>query len=230
VALARVDEETDEDQDVLVWDDELGWLVDVHFVGGPLDGDGPVNCRIASSAQGSGVIRAAPPRPNSLVVVLVPNGDANDDAIIIGQLTDEDNAAPTTVNGDTIVERDAADGEVAAIETHITAASGEDKDQEWRDVRVSASGEMQLLAEEMKLGIPEADQPFVRGDDFADAFDSLIDAIGDFAESLATATPAPPNGALTTAVVAAAFIPLQVALEQAKTARQTYLSTRIEGD
>ena len=61
ITLARVDA----DPDATVWDDDLGWLVDVTMVGGPLDGDGPVLCRVASGGQGVGVGAHAPPRQGS---------------------------------------------------------------------------------------------------------------------------------------------------------------------
>jgi hypothetical protein len=218
IAMGRIDEETEQDQDVFVWDEDFGWLVDVHLD----NGEGPINCRMASFAQGGDVIKTSPPRPNTLVVVVFPNGDPNEDAIIIAQLTDVENKAPTEINGDTIVERNATEGSIAAIETHISSFPEEDLDQEWRNARITS--------ENMTLGKADADQPYVRGEDIADALDDVFDAISDFAEALATATPAPPNGALTVADVAIAFIPLFAAIETFKTLRTTYLSTRINGD
>lgn len=52
-----------------------------------------------------------------------------------------------------------------------------------------------------------ADQRIPLGDDQVDAIKSALDAILDFANLLATATPAPPNGALTVASVLAAYGP-----------------------
>lgn len=222
VSLARIDVETEQDKDVLVWDYELGWLVDVTFVGGPLDGEGPVNCRIGSPGQDSGVMVARPPRPGTLVVVLIPNGNANDDAVIICQLSDIDIGIPSSCNGDTIVERDATDGQVSAIDTHLYVAPNEDFDAEFKKVRITSK-------EEMTLGVSDADQPFVRGTDQADALDAIFDAIDSFFQSIATATAAPPNGALTVLDVAAAYVEFISPIAEWRNARQTFLSEKING-
>ena len=218
VELARIDD----DPDAMVWDSELGWLVDVTFIGGALDGEGPVVCRVASGFQGTGTGEHRPPIRDGLVVVAIPNGDANDDAIIVGQLHSTGEAAPSAVNGDSIVETGASEGQVAADETHITVAPGADIDQEWRNVRITA--------DRMVLGLSDADQPFARGGDLADALDDLADAVSDFAQALAGSFPAPPNAALTVADVITAAAPLIAAAASFKTARTQYLSTRILGD
>ena len=227
--MARVDEETEDDQDILVWDRNLGWLVDVHIVGGPMDGEGPINCRLASFAQGNDVIEANPPRSGAFVVVLIPNGDPNDDCVIVGQLTSDDEPAPMMVNGDTIVERNASSGEVAAIETHITVAPDEDLDQEWRNVRINAQTN-NLIGENVSLGIIDADQSFARGDDLADALDDLSEALNTFVTTLTSSTPTPIEGALSHAVVVSAATPLIVSIQAFQAARNLYLSTRIKGD
>lgn len=219
--MARVDEETEADQDVLVWDRDLGWLVDVTVVGGPMDGEGPINCRLASFAQGDGVIEAKPPRSGALVCVIFPNGDPNDDAIIVGELTDDDNPAPMSINGDNIVERNASEGEVSALETHITVAPFEDLDQEWRNVRITGN--------RINLGVPEPEQSFARGNDLADALDNLADALRTYAQTLSTSGSTLTGGVPLTAAVDAAA-QLSVDLELFKAARDQYLSTRIKGD
>jgi hypothetical protein len=212
--MARVDE----DDDAIVWDDALGWLVDVTFVGGGCDGEGPINCRVASQVQGSEIGVYRPPRANGLVIVLVPNGDPNDDAIIVGQLHDVDDfTVASEVNGDNIVEIDASDGEVAADETHITVLPDEDLDQEWRNVRVTA--------EAMVLGAPEADQPFVRGTDLDDALDDLADAISDIVTAINTAL-----GIAGSPIDPASLALFEAAIATFKAASSTYLSSRITGD
>jgi hypothetical protein len=230
LALARVDD----DPDAVVWDEALGWIVDVTFVGGPLDGDGPCPCRVASGGEGAGVGYARPPRAGGLVVVQIINGDANDDAVILGQLWEQRTAAPSSVNGDSIVERDPQSGEVAAAETHIAVFPEEDVDEEWRNVRVTG--------ERMVLGAPDADQPFIRGDDYADAEADFVDAVETYSGQIegafqALVPPGPPVTPVTGAQASAALlaiqaagIPLQLAIQQFKSARDTYLSTRIVGD
>lgn len=210
LALARVDD----DPDARVWDDELGWIVDVTFRGGALDGEGPIPCRVMGAAgAGAGVYR--PPHLDALVVVAVPHGDPNNDCIVLGELHDVEHVPPAEVNGTQITEE-------FALATHILVYPGEDIDAQFRNVR--------LTGEQMVLGAAEADQPFARGADLADALDALADALDSFANALATAAPAPPNAALTVAAVLAAYTPLATAIGQFKTARDTYLSTRIRGD
>jgi hypothetical protein len=209
IALARVDN----DPDATVWDEQIGWIVDVHF----LDGEGPTTCRVVSGSQGSGVGASRPVRPDSLVAVLIPNGDPNYDAIIVGDLHDVDEMrAPTTINGDAITE-------ALALTTHIDAFPSEDLDQEFANVRITA-------ATAMVLGAAQANQPFVRGDDYADALDAFLDDLLSFMNSLIAAVPAAPNGALTVADAIAAATPMINSIATFKAARAEYLSTLIKGD
>lgn len=215
VALARVDA----GPDAVVWDEDLGWLADVTFAGGPLAGEGPVCCRVASPAQGAGAGRASPVRQGGLVVVVIPSGDPNEDAVVVGQLHDVDDAkAPTAVNGASIVETDAASGQVAVDETHLAVLPDEDLDEEWRAWRVTAGT--------MVLGTPDADQPFVRGDDQADALDDLADALSQVVAALAVA----PIVGAAVALDPATLTQFQAAVQTFKAARQSYLSSRIKGD
>ena len=211
----------DDDDDAIVWDRELGWLVDVTMVGGELDGDGPVLCRVASPGQGATIGTHRPPRPSGLVLVQLPTGDPNDIAVIVGQLHNEDDTAgalaPTTINGDAIVERDAAEGQVAALETHIDVYPAEDLDQEWRNVRITADA--------MTLGAADAEQPFARGADLADALDDLADATSDVVTAISVSLAAAASPLDPTALAA-----FEVAVATFKAAREQYLSDRINGD
>lgn len=228
VSLARVDT----DEDAIVWDEEEGWLVDVTFVGGELDGEGPVVATMGSLAQGNGQGRYLPPRAGGLVLVSVPNGDANDEVVILQQVHTTNEVAATTINGDTIVERDAGNGEVAAIETHIDAFPQEDADQQWRTRRVATSGAHRLHGETLELGIPDADQPFARGNDLADALNNLSSALDTFLNALAIIPVLipPPPGSPVANVNPAAIATLRTAITTFQNARNQYLSTRISGD
>lgn len=199
LALARVDD----DDDAVVWDAELGWLVDVTFVGGSLDGDGPNLCR-----QRRGLYE--PPHRNGLVLVAVVGGDANMECVILAELDVEDRPAPTTVNGDTI-------DEAFATRTHIGAFPNEDLDLEFENVRVTG---------QMKLGAPDADQPYIRGNDYADAEADFLDALDQF---LTSAPPPGPFGSVNSATFIAAATQLKLALQQFKLAKSTYLSQVIRG-
>lgn len=206
-AFARVDE----DPDATVWDAELGWLCDVTIVGGPLDGDGPVLCRMATPGQGTGVGQYAPPRQGGLVVVAIPEGNTNADCIIVGQIHDSDHAVAAAVNGTTIDES-------FATRTHILVYPEEDLDAEFANVRLTGR---------MVLGVPDADQSFARGDDLADALDALVDALTTFLDT----APAPPGafGSVAAPTFTAAGAALKAAIQQFKLAREGWLSTRIKG-
>lgn len=208
IALARVDE----DPDATVWDAELGWLVDVTIVGGPLDGDGPVLCRMGSTGSAPGMGQYDPPHQGGLVVVLIPEGDTNADCVILGQLNDADKfLAATKVNETDITEE-------FATRTHVMAFPSEDLDAEFANVRLTG---------QTVLGVHNADQPFARGTDLADALDGLVDALSSFID----AAPAPPGafGSVAAPVFTAAGAALKAGIEQFKLARQQWLSQRIKG-
>jgi hypothetical protein len=217
--MARVVD--DDDGDAFEWDTQLGWLSSATFVGGALDGDGEVLIRIPSQAQGNGVGYYYPPRATGLVAATIPTGDANDIVTEIGQLHSEDETAPalapTTINGDAIVERDASEGQVAAAETHMAVFPDEDLDQEWRDVRITAGA--------MVLGTPEADQPFVRGDDLDEALDDLADALSDIVTAINTGL-----AAAGSQIDPASLANFEASILAFKNASEQYLSTRITGD
>jgi hypothetical protein len=107
---------------------------------------------------------------------------------------------------------------VAADRTHLCAFAGTDVDLEAERVRV--------CGEALVLGVPQADQPYVRGTDLADALGSLLDALSTFAAAIAVAPVVGANVALPASVLAQ----FQQAIATAKQARQTYLSSRINGD
>lgn len=212
-----------DDPDAVVWDDTLGWLCDVVAVSGPLAGSElPLTCRVATGAQGPDIGTHRPPRKGGLVLVAFPTGDQNEDSVVLGQLHNEDDAgAPATVNGDTIDEDFAA-------ATHITVLPDEDKDQEWANVRVTASGDMKLHGEAVELGKADADQSYVRGEDQADALGEFLDSMTQFAAAIAVA---PVNiGGAVVALDPATLTDFQVAIQTYKAARAEYLSRRIKGD
>jgi len=219
--MARVD---GDDPDTVVWDAQLGWLCDVTMVGGALDGDGPVLCRVPSGAQGDGVGSYRPPRPTGLVVVQIPTADPNDEPIIVAQLHSEDDTAPAlapiAINGEVIVESDAIDGQVAAIETHMDIFPSEDLDQEWRNVRVTVSVDGTI-----RLAAPDAEQPFARGDDLADALGDMADATSDVVTAISTAL-----SAAGSPLDPASLVTFEAAVATFKAARDGYLSQRIFGD
>jgi hypothetical protein len=220
----------DDDPDAMVWDEQLGWLVDVTFVGGKLDGEGPVLCRYSTGAANQGG-RHRPPSANCYVLCDIP-GDPNDDVVIVAEVhTTTDCVAPTTINGDEIVERDAEEGQVSAAETHMAVFPTQDADEEWRERRVTTSGLHRLHGENMELGVANADQPYVRGTNKADADEAIWDAFNDLLTAINTAiTAASATTAGGVVIDPVSLTAFSAALEQFGQARNTYLSSRIMGD
>lgn len=212
----------DDDPEAVRWDTTLGWLVDVHVVGGDLDGEGPIVCRVAWPYLGDGEGSSAPVARDAHVVCALPEGDPNGVPCVVGFVPAPGSAAPSSVNGQSI-DRDLASSTLILRTSHDYQA---EVGSLWR---TSATDDAKLCAQNVALGDADASQAYVRGDDQLDALNDLVDALDQFAQALATATPAPPNGALTVANVAAAYAVLAPALVAAKGALQSALSSRVKG-
>lgn len=224
VVLARVDD----DDDAIRWDTGTGWVADVTFVFGDLAGEGPVACRVASIFGGDGVGSFQPVQRGAEVLVLLPGGDPNTAPMIVGVgFNPEDLPVPETVNGQTIDEDFALANHILVTEHSVQQEVG----PRWR---TEATERATLAAPEVRLADEDAGQAFVRGNAQADALKDLVDALDAFAQALATAPPAVPNGALTVASVAVAYANpltgLAVKLTRAKTAIDNALSTKIKGE
>lgn len=223
IAKARVDD----DPDAIRWaggdtdDGPKGWLVDVTFVSGPLTNVGPVVCRLMTMGG-----RVEPIARGALVVVELSEGSPNAEPVIVGQLFTPDQPPPQTVNGDTIVETDAQEGEVAADVTQIVSTP--------HSLDAQYGARARICADAMVLGKPDADQPFMRGHDFRDAIDALGDAIQEafrlLAQSGSTSAGGVPVTAAQTAYGATPLLGIQKAITDLKNAADVYLSERIVGD
>lgn len=213
----------DDDDDAIRWEEGLGWIVDVTVVGGPLDGEGPIPCRVGWPYAGDGAGSSSPIERGVLAACLLPEGDLNGTPTIVAMVPTTERPVPEEVNGRTI-------DEAFAESTHFLVTPHDYEAQVGSLWRVSADDDAKLLAQNVVLADDNAGQSYVRGDDQLDALDDLIDALDTFAQALATATPAPPNGALTVASVAVAYASLAPALIAAKTALQSALSSRIRGE
>ncbi len=148
--------------------------------------------------------------------------DPNDLVTEIGQLHNTDDAtAPATINGDAIVEREAGENQVAAIDTHMAVFPDEDLDQEWRNVRMTVSDDAEQPGQ-MVLVAPDADQPGVRGDDLADALGDMADATSDVVTTISTALTAAGSP-----LDPASLTAFELAVATFKNAREQYLSSRL---
>lgn len=217
--LARVDDV----EDAIRLEQGLGWIVDVTVTGGQLDGEGPIPCRVAWSYAGEDAGRSEPVERGTQVLVVLPDGDANGTPVIVGVLSTPDKPPPASINGDEVSEQ-------YALSTHYLRTPHNVEQEVGSVWRVSAQTDAKLTAQNVALADDAPTQSYVRGDDQVDALKALIDALDAFSSALATAIPAPPNGALTVASVAAAYAVLGPQLATAKTSLEAALSTRIKGE
>jgi uncharacterized protein involved in type VI secretion and phage assembly len=232
VVLARVDD----DEDGVRWETGIGWIVDVTFTFGDLAGEGPVACRVAAAFGGDREGTFAPVRAGAEVMVLLPGGDPMTAPLIVGvAFNTQDVRVPTTVNGQDIDED-------FAQANHILVTTASVQQQVGEVWRTSATDRATLEAPEVRLANEDADQSFVRGEDAADAADALADATDDFGQQVLTAftnlVPAGPPVTPVTQVQAAAavttittaYAQLAAAVARFKSARNTYLSSKIKGE
>lgn len=231
VVLARVDD----DDDAVRWEPDVGWLADVTFAFGDLAGEGPIVCRVSSAFGGDRQGAFSPVARGAEVSVLLAGGDPMTAPIIVGvAFNAQDVRAPETVNGQDIDEDFAAANHIVVTPHSVQQEVGE----RWR---TSATDRATLEAPEVRLADEDADQSYVRGEDYADAADALADATDDFGQQVLTAfgnlvPPGPPITPVTQAqatsavtTITAAYAALAVAVGRFKTARETYLSTKIKG-
>ncbi len=90
VTTARVDD----DPEAISFEEDVGWVVDVTFVGGDLAEEGPVPCRVAMSFGGDGAGELEPPALGCEVIVVVSEGDPNANPVIVGYLDNGDGCGP----------------------------------------------------------------------------------------------------------------------------------------
>lgn len=166
IALGRVDS----DPDAVRWDPVLGWLADVTFTGGPLDGDGPNVCRVASPIARAGSSEQRPLEGGELVVVLLPDGDANVEPTILGALHSLEAPVPSTVNGTPV-------DEAYARLTAFLGAPLKNWDVEVLGARLRALGVFRALGATVELADEGAAQPYVRGAVLASAVGTFTGAL-----------------------------------------------------
>lgn len=177
VSMARVDSE----EDALTWEEGIGWIVDVTLHGGKLDGS-PLTCRVASSFSSSGEAASCPVDLGAEVVVLLPgDGNPNDTPTIIAQVANNGYAQVPVQIFDEVID-------LAFVRaTHFMVSTKDLKLQVGKVARVDATESAGLHAPAVTLADPEADQAYVRGNDFAQAMGTFLDGCGTFSSVAVTA-------------------------------------------
>lgn len=208
------------DDDAIRFDPELGRLVDVEIVGGPLDGEGPIVARVAEGFAEDGGILSHPIAAGDFVALELGH-DPNDLPVIVGHVFADGTKPPTTVNEDEV------DADLLAA-AHVLRSSKRAEVELGGRLRVRTP-ELVAIADAVKLADENAAQPFVRGTSYADALDAFLDAIQQATLALVP-TGAPPATPITVAQTSAYLTAVTAAVQVFKAARPGYLSTRIAGE
>jgi hypothetical protein len=241
-SAARVDN----DPEALRWDDTCGWIADVGFYGGALDGDSESPCRVWSGGPpGSGFGEYIPLEPNCEVLVVIPEGDPEANPVVVGMLTNESTcAAPKTINELPIDGelRTSSAERVSPFDTEIKRSPYHRREEYAQDRHVQARNQILEAAEQVKLALRDADQSFVRGERFVEVLTAWIDAVSAFVKAdgaadakiyaavnlLAPGTVTPQEiQAVATAVLE---VPVQQTAFKAAAVAGDALSSRIKGD
>lgn len=209
-AIARVDD----DEDAIQWIDNVGWVVDVTFVSGPLGGFGPCPCRVMSMFGAPGEASLCPVSRGAEVVVMVTDGSPLVQPVILGYLHNPTIPLPTSVNGEAVTEAYAQD-------TAIVAAPSKSLDAQFGDrlrlAAESSAGKASLLGRFVDLAQDNATKSFVLGEDMKAAIDAFANALI-----------AP--GAYTSSAPVVASATLATAVTTLASALTSALSQRIKGE
>lgn len=214
-ALGRIE---DGDEAIRL-DEGLGMLVDVTILGGPLDDEGPVPCRLAQDFVEADGILSHPLDRSAVYVVSIPSGDLNEQPTIVGRLYAAETRPPMTVNGEEVTA-----GLLASA--HVLRSSARAEVELDGDLRVRAAN-IRALGATVELGEEGAAASYVRGEDLRDAIEAFAEDVLAAAAKLDPGTPPAP---VTQVQVAAFTLDLGLALATLKAAAPGYLSTRIRGE
>lgn len=226
VSTARVDDHPD----AISWHGDVGWLVDVTFTGGDLDGEGPVPCRVASMFAADLEGSSEPVTRGCEVLVLMPVGDPNSSPIVVAQLHNGGGCrAPATVNDQPV-------DEAFALGNHLVKSEKGNQEQYAGDWQVRTGPTASLEAEQTlnlragtagNLGGTEASPPIdavLKGTAYVNSLatfqsqlQTFVTQVQTFGTAMAAAAGSPPLTPLVApatalAAAAGAFLPAISAL------------------
>lgn len=223
----------DDDPQAVRWIVGTGWIVDVTFLGGPLDGESEVPCRVAGSISGSMNGDYNPLPPGCAVVVLLPGGQSEESPIIVGKLSNrKDCEAPLTVNGLPI-----SAGSVAAPSTPVSVSpfdteihvSEYNRREQYSGDRFTQANTQTIKAEQalngVLLGSELAIEAFIKGTSYTTGEASMLAALAGSFDALASAAGVPPSPL---APLAAGFTAAATAIRTFAPA--SFLSQKIKGE
>ncbi len=149
LATARIDD----DPDAISFDPEIGWIVDVTFYGGPLDGEDEVPCRLGEAFAQQFATKSDPPGIGCEVLVAITDGDANSNPVIVARMHNAGGCQPPPLVNLTPIT------EGYALANHIVVTPHGADEQYGGDRRVTAPVQLleaqtvaQLAAPSIQLG------------------------------------------------------------------------------
>lgn len=179
------------------WDPALGWVVNVRAYGSELEGV-ELTCRQASALAGVDAGEYLPLLKGAEVLVSLPDGSTEDmEPLVVSGLTNEEDAAPTTVNGlpingETQTSTPAA---VSPYDTEIKV-SPHGRREQYAKARTVQALQHVLKADQATLGVllgsEDADASFLKGEDMVAKLIEIIDQLVTLISSGQTTTPGNP--------------------------------------
>ena len=210
--------------DAIAFDAEEGVLVDITLRPSGIE----ETARLGAMYAGNGFGLYAPIAVDDEVLVAIPMGDTANGLVIVQRMhSPADPPFPE--------QRAGAGGDVASDDVVLRVQSGKrlrvfTAGGGTLEMTVEGGGAMVLKTGTGRIEMQNASQSYVRGESYADALDLFLTSLEAFTAGLIAAPPAPPNGALTVAVVIPLATALQTASQTLRGQRPTYLSTRIRGE
>lgn len=187
------------------WDPALGWVVHVRAYGSQLEG-APLTCRQASSLAGVGAGEYLPMAKDAEVLVSLPAGSVEDfEPLVVGGLTNEEDNAPTEING-LPINGELAASSPAAVSPRDTEikVSPHSRREEYAGQHVDQALAHVLKATQpaagVQLGSELAADSFLKGEA---TVEKLIQIIDQLVTLLGTGATAPGGGPVTFAGLAA---------------------------
>lgn len=245
----------DDDEDAIRWDSKMGWICDVTVVGGQLDGEGPIACRVSvpygASANGG---TFHPPTRGQNVVCMLPSADLNSNPIIIGYMFTDDASVPTSfgdleanednlqnthaMKSDKDVDMEFAGKMTADFSGNGKATFGNElqfdattiklRDQvEVTASQVTIDPSAKVKIDALLIDLAGATQPFVRGTDLTTALATYAASIASAPASAMTGLGGTPLGVNDATALTAAYVTATTALVAQL---QLALSLKIKGE
>lgn len=168
------------------WDPALGWIVDVRPHGTELEGEDSLPCKVATGLLGgAGAGEYLPPKEGAEVLVALSAGDPEAEPAIVAYLDNEEDAAPTEVNGLPIEGDSSTDAKVSPFDTEIKVSPHSRREQFAGRRYVQAKQHVLAGDDATKavlLGSKDAGDSFVKGEELVnrliDTIDQLVKALG----------------------------------------------------